>query len=103
MVTGTTALAVMAASSAIAAGAGVYSVAQSVHAGKKQTRLAKEQQTVAMYEQKEQKEIEAKKRRELVDQQRESIDLSKHYKTSTQELTPKDSGLRGRLTEDVLG
>ena len=49
------------------------------------------------------KKEEAVKRRELVDQQREGLDLSKHYRTSTRESGIKDSGLRGKLDEDVLG
>ena len=70
---------------------------------KKQEKLAESSAEQAAVEQAKQKE-EAKKRRiELVNQQREAVDLSKHYSTKTKERGIYDSGLNGKLTEDVLG
>ena len=94
---------VMAGAAIVGALTGTYSASKSAHASKRQNAIAKEQMVAATIEQNEQKKEEAVKRRELVDQQREGLDLSKHYRTSTRESGIKDSGLRGKLDEDVLG
>ena len=93
----------MIASAVATASAGTYSAMQSAHAAKQQKRMATETQVVSQIEQAEQKEVAARERRALVDQQREGIDLSKHYRTSTREKGIADSGLRGKLEEDILG
>lgn len=93
-------IAVSAVTAAVAGGA---STAYSIHQGNKQEKAAKTQMQMAQIEQAEQKKEAEKQRRELVDQQRENMALGQRFTTSTREKTPKDSGLRGKLTEDILG
>lgn len=88
---------------AITAATATYSGVQSAHASKRQKSIANDQMKVASIEQANQASEAAKQRREQVDQQREMLNSAQRFSTSTKEKTPKDSGLRGRITEDVLG
>ena len=80
----------------LAAGATAYS-AQQAHL---QQKAAKTQQRRAEAIQKEQTEQALTARKELIDQQRDS--LAEGYRTKKTQ-TPQASGLVGRLEDDILG
>lgn len=83
--------------SAIAALAGTTYSAQQSH---QQTKAAKTQRREAEKIQKEQAQEALTARKEMIDQQRES--LTQGYKTKTTQ-TPQASGLTGKLENDILG
>lgn len=93
----------MGAELAVAAiiGAQIFNAQKSSHEAKRQRSMAEAQQLKAMQEQNEQKAKALSERKELIDQQRES--LVQGYRTSTRNESPKPSGLVGKLGDDTLG
>lgn len=83
------------AAAIIAAAGTTYSIVQS----EKQQKATKEQQKQANIIQAKQEKEALETRKNLIDQQRET--LQEGYKTRTQ--TPQASGLVGRLEDDILG
>ena len=88
---------------AVAVAASLYNTQKQKSYAKKQERLAQAQANEAKKEQEAQKKQALEQRKEMVDQQRESMNIAGHFKTKTAERGIQDSGLRGRIGEDVLG
>ena len=85
---------------AVAAIASVAATGYSAYSSHQQQKEAKKQQRQAQEIQKEQEKEALTARKELIDQQRES--LTEGYRTKTTQ-TPQASGLTGRLENDILG
>ena len=83
----------------ISAAVAAAGTAYSIHQSNKQQEAAKEQQKQANIIQSKQEKEALETRKNLIDQQRET--LQEGYKTRTQ--TPQASGLVGRLEDDILG